>query len=67
MKYQVIENLVEKRYEIRRRYFNVFGLYEQWITVDWYRWNDDKDKEEALRNALAKMKYYANPTVVGEM
>lgn len=67
MKYQVVENLVEKRYEIRRRYFNVFGLYEQWITIDWCRWDDDKEKEEALRNALAKMKYYANPNVVGEM
>lgn len=67
MKYQVIENLAEKRYEVRQCNFSLFGLFEQWFTIDWYHWDDTKDKEEALRQALAKMKYWANPTVVGEM
>lgn len=63
MKYRIIENTSDCRYEVQQ---NIGFIFNQWVGVDWYRWYKPEEKEEALRNALAKMKYLSNPTVIAE-
>jgi hypothetical protein len=64
MKYRIIENTADRRYELQQ---NVGFIFESWINVDWFSWYKPEEKEEALRTALAKMKHLTNPTVIREM
>jgi hypothetical protein len=64
MKYRIIENLADCRYELQQ---NVGFIFARWMGVDWFRWYKPEEKEEALRTALAKMKHLSSPTVISEM
>jgi hypothetical protein len=64
MKYRIVENLADSRYEVQQ---NVGIICARWVRRDFFTWYRPEEKEEALRNALAKMKYLTNPTVITEI